>query len=253
MKVVSEEVFITDYERAVCYYTLPKVISPITVGLLAAYALCVIEALAALAFGLYTNNRTWMLAGLYCFVAIIVFGMIAFTVRALMNDWRRRVALAEARNAPAAAKDEEVPDPFENHVLVCRRGNPEGDVFACVNRQGDISHYVEIKRYNIHWHVSDAQNRLLFDVRAVHGPGHLAVYVNKEKIASIERRSTLRANVAKVFLLIPVHRDYHITSGCIYFAGRMVGRIYRLRRHLYLDVERDHMNDGLMAHFASLV
>lgn len=96
MQVTPKVSAITDYERAVCYYTLPKVITPVTIGLLSAYALCVIEAVAALAYGLYVGNRTWTLSGFYCLIGIIVFGMLAFTVRALWGDWRRRAALSIA-------------------------------------------------------------------------------------------------------------------------------------------------------------
>ena len=252
VQVVSEETLITDYERAVCYYTLPKVVSPVTVGLVAAYVLCVLEAAAALAYGLITDNRTWTIAGLYCFVGIIVFGMIAFTVRAWRNDWHRRVALAVARNAPDAVKDEDIPDPFESHLLVSRQALPETDVFVLATREGDISHYVEIKRRNAHWRVSDKHSTVLFDVLAVHGPGHLRVLADKDHRASIQKRVSLRTTIAEVFLINPGEEKYAVNGGCIYFSDRMVGRIYRLRGRLFLDVEQSHMNDGLLALFVSL-
>lgn len=248
----DKDPLIRDYERVVCYYTLPKVISPVTVGLVAAYVLCVVESLVALAYGVYANDHTWTQAGLYACIGIIVFGMIAFTIRAWMTDLRIRMALAVARNAPDAAREEDVPDPFENHILLSRPLRPTGDSIACVDQWGDISYHVEVKSPNAHWRVRDARNNVLLDVRAIHGPGQVRVYAGKEHRASIERRMTLRGMTARVDLAEPDRRHYRITNGCIYDSDRMTGRIYRLRRRIYLDLERAHMNDGLLAYLATV-
>jgi hypothetical protein len=252
MQVIPREPTLTDYERAVCYYTLPKVISPVTIGLLFAYALCVLEAAAALGYGISTDNRFWTFAGFYSFIGIIVFGMVAFTIRAGMNDWRKRVALAMAHNAPNAVREDDVPDPFEKHVLLSRPARLKGDVFACVNREGDISHCVEIKRYNGHWRVSDAENKILFDVRAMHGARQLRVYAGKAHLASIDQNTTLRGSTAQVFTLEPSPKQYTVVNGCIYESNRLVGRIYRLRDAIYLDVEEAFCTGGLLAYFISL-
>lgn len=252
MTDADKDPLIREYERVVCYYTLPKMISPVTVGLIAAYALCVLESAAALAYGTYIQDRTWTLAGLYSLVGILIFGMIAFTIRAWLTDWRIRTALAVARNAPDATDEEDVPDPFENHALLSRPFRPLEDRFACVDRSGAISYHVEIRRPNAHWRVKDAQEATLLDVRAVYGPGQLRVYAGKEHRASIERRLTLRGTMARVDLVGPEPRHYLIRNGCIYDSGRMAGRIYRLRRRIYLDVERPHMNDGLLAYLATV-
>lgn len=252
MTDVDKDTLIREYERVVCYYTLPKMISPVTAGLIAAYALCVIESLAALAYGTYIQDRTWTLAGMYTLAGIIIFGMVAFTIRAWLTDWRIRMALAVARNAPDAAEEEDVPDPFEDHVLLSRPLRPAADRFPCLDQGGAISYHVEVKRYNAHWRVKDAHDTTLLDVRAVHGPGQLRVYAGKEHRASIERRMTLHGTVARVDVTGGESCHYLITNGCIYYSGRMAGRIYRLRRRIYLDVERAHMNDGLLAYLASV-
>ena len=252
MTDADKDHLIREYERVVCYYTLPKMISPVTIGLIAAYLLCVLESAAALAYGTYIQDRTWTLAGLYSLMGILVFGMVAFTIRAWLTDWRIRMALAVARNAPDPTGEEDVPDPFEKHLLLSRPFRPVEDIFDCVDRSGAISYYVEIKRPNAHWRIKDAQDATLLDVRAVHGPGQLRVYAGKEHRASIERRMTLRGMMARVDLVGPESRYYLIRSGCIYDSGRMAGRIYRLRRRIYLDVEQAHMNDGLLAYLATV-
>jgi hypothetical protein len=243
---------ISDYERVVCYYTLPKIISPITIGLLSAYALCVLEAVAALIYGIYIQDATWTNAGLYCFIGIIIFGMVAFTFRAWLNEWRRRVALAVASSAPRGEADTDIPDPFENHVMLSRPSPNNKKSFTCLERSGGISHHVEIRRRNVHWRVKDTEYQSLFDVLVVHGKGQLRVYADKRHRASIERYMTLRASVANIYILDLPQRNYAITNGCIYDSGRLVGRIYRLRRRLYLDIEKAHLHDGLLAHFVSL-
>jgi len=43
---------------------------------------------------------------------------------------------------------------------------------------------------------------------------------------------------------------YRIEHRCIYHADRLVGRIYFLRRSLYLDIENDHFNLGILAYYA---
>lgn len=252
MRTVSKEGVITEYERAVCYYTLPKVISPVTIGLIFAYALCVVESLAALAYGIHIDNRTWTLAGFYTFIGILIFGMIAFTMRALLNDWRIRVALAIARNVPEPERDHDIPDPFEHHILLSRPAQPGKEGFECMDEAGDISHCVEIKQYNVHWHVRSARSNAVFDVRAVHGAQQLRVYTGKEQVASIQRRATLRDAKVEIFPADPAQRPYSITNGCIYDGGRLAGRIYRLHRRIFLDIERVRLSDGLLAHFISM-
>lgn len=252
MRTDVREDAITDYERAVCYYTLPRVISPVTMGLIGAYALCVIESLCVLAYGLHSGSLTWIYAGFYAFAGIIIFGMVAFTMRALMNEWRFRVALAIARNVPEPARNRDIPNPFERHVLLSRPVAPDKEGFECLDGAGDISYCVEINRYNAHWHVRNAVDKTAFDVRSLHGSRQLDVYVNNEPVASVQRSMTLRAAIAKIVPADALQRSYSITNGCVYDGKRLVGRIYRLRRRIFLDVEQVHINDGLLAHFVSL-
>ncbi len=253
---------ISDYERAVCYYTLPKVVSPLTLGLIIAYAICVLEAIAALGYGLWVDNRTWTTAGAASLAGIVVFGMIVFTMRALINDLNRRSALAAARNAPVTEADCDIPDPFASHVLISHPLNVQSEVFACVTKDGAIEYYVDVKRTGLHWRVSTAQDEPVFEIVALQKmshwmfsaplPARLSVYADNQEIASIVRRITLRANLVQVFSVKPCEKLYEIRNGCIYASGRLVGRIYTLRRNVYLDVERQHLAPGMVAHFVTL-
>ena len=67
---------LTDYERAICYYTLPKITHPVTFGLLAVYVVCIIEALGVLAYGATTHREGITRAGLLAVGGIVAFGVI---------------------------------------------------------------------------------------------------------------------------------------------------------------------------------
>lgn len=262
MRVTHETDHISDYERAVCYYTLPKVVSPITLGLIVAYAVCLLEAVLALGYGLWTENRTWTVAGAVALAGIVVFGMVAFTLRALINDLNRRAALAAAHNAPEASRGNDIPDPFASHILISHPLNVASEVFACVTRDGDIAYYIEVIRPGAHWRVNSPQDQPLFEIMAVQKASHwifsaplparLSVFDGNPVVASIVRRATLRANVVDVFTVVPAETRHEVKNGCIYASGRLVGRIYTLRRNVYLDVERAHAVPGIIAHFVTL-
>lgn len=240
---------LTDLERAVCYYTLPKVSSPITIGLLLAYAICVLEAGGALAYGLLSTNRTWTLAGLYALIGIIILGMAAFTVRAALSDWRRRIALAMARNTPPAERCDDIPDPFEHHVLLVRLATCPDPSCYCLTELGEARYRLDTLQKGETWRISDLKENSVYDVHMAHRKKHLHVYRAKQLCASIEEHNTLQAWGAKVFVLIPEQKTYEVSNGCISFTGRLIGRIYTLRDYTYLDVEESHLNIGLLAYF----
>lgn len=253
---------ITDYERAVCYYTLPKVVSPLTLGLIIAYGVCVLEAIGASVYGLTTGNSSWTTAGGIALVGIVLLGMMLFTIRALLNDWNKRLVLASARNAPAAQEDDNVPDPFAGHVLLQHPINVQSELFACVTIEGQIEYYVEVKRRNWHWRVCTPQDQPFFEILALQGarwlglsaplPARLGLYSNNVEIASLVRRSTLHANIVDIFPTNPNEQSYAVKNGCIYCQGRLLGRIYTLRQAVYLDIEKQHLTPGVLAHFVTL-
>ena len=259
MKAEPENEHLSAYERAVCYYTLPKVISPVTYGLVIVYAICILESVGAFSYGLATDNQTWKVAGSIAFAGIVVFGMFAFTIRALLNDWSRRSTLAAARNVPDTDKSEDIPDPFADHLLLRRLKEPATEVFACLTNEATIKYYIEVRKEENHWRIHTPQDELLFEVLVEHDilrvglfkthPMRLSVFSDKKKMASIVCRNTLRTAIADVFELIPAEMKYFIQDGCIYCAGRLVGRIYDIRNYLYLDIERGHANSGILAYF----
>ena len=103
---------LSDYERAICYYTLPRISYPVTFGLIVAYAVCLLEAFAAVIYGLLWDHAAFAKGGAAALGAIVVFGVVVFTARALLNEIRMRRALAVARGVPDAVADiKDIPSP----------------------------------------------------------------------------------------------------------------------------------------------
>ncbi len=249
----------TEYERAVCYYTLPKVINPISYGIIVAYAVCLFEAVGALVIGVVLDNRTWTVAGTAALVGIIIFGMVVFTVRAFMNEVRQREALAAARNLPAAAEPvEDVPDPFASHVLLAYRLDSPGTIYLCGPGES-------LPRYEVHrlaqgksWKIQTAGKPEL-RVDAVGGgrsflfeatlPGRFTIHAGEERIGRIERRLSFTAPIVEVISTQPEPRTYVVKQQSIYYKDCIAGRIYFLRGVYYLDVDKHFFNDALLAYF----
>ena len=132
---------LSDYERAICYYTVPKISHPVTFGLIVVYCVCVFEALGALIYGLLENNGPVTQGGVVALIAIVVFGIVAFMVRAFLNEIRLRKALGVARRAPEAIGDiDDVPNPFATHRLLRRPLHGQENRFSCTDNDGVLQY-----------------------------------------------------------------------------------------------------------------
>ncbi len=251
----------TDYERAICYYTLPKVISPLTNGLIVIYAVLILEAVVALIIGLSLDNPTWTKAGLWGLFAMVALGAVVFIGRAVVNEVRERKVLADAQGMPdAAAAEADVPDPFEKHILLQRPLDTPDRIFACEGGQ-------TIWRYRI-VSASDKHERGITDTEgkavcrlAIHRlftsfslesglPAHVHVFRDSQEIARIDRRFSFNASVMVIQCMQPRPAGYVIRNECIYADERMIGRIYLLRRALYLDMEEVHFHEAFLSYLA---
>jgi hypothetical protein len=252
---------ITEYERAVCYYTLPRLTYPLTSGLIGIYFFVLIEAFVLLAYGFFTDAHDIMELGLYGAPFMVVLGIVVFTGRSLLNQYRTRKVLTEAANAPKVdLEDSEVagiPSPFESHHLVQRLTEPDSDRFECRNATGNLLYtvtrkadflvaedeegveimQVRIDRYSRSFSLSEA------------APGRVSVLVDGEVIATLRRKFALNEPTMLILCSGPAPREYYIRKGSIYLGKVMVGRVYELRKHLYLDVEKKAYHPALLAAF----
>lgn len=254
---------ITDFERAVCYYTLPRVAHPVTFGLIIAYAVCLFEAVGVWIYGAIWDNETYARAGLIAVVGIVVFGVIIFLARAFLVEFRSRRALAAAGGVGDADADADgLPDPFANHVLLrFHRPTPSGATDITDNA-GNLKYTVSGKGQGHTWTVKDAQSEteialdgrwggrsFFFDAGA---PMAILVYRGDEEIARIQRRRGFRDPVVDIACREPDECHFVARGTGFYKADRLVGRVYRLRGYTFLDVEKDCFNEGILSFYVSM-
>ncbi len=253
---------ISDYERAICYFSLPRMANPLKVGLVILYSTFLIEAAAVLAWGISSGHALTKQIGAIALGAVIAVGIVAFISRSLFNEVRRRKVLAAAQDVPdMIAGLDEIPDPFEKHLLLRHPLHRRGDLFPCTDREGNLRYFVESAPSSSWWKIKDPQDNELLRVR-VEGtanfslsgpiPAFLEVHKGNEKIAQIQRRFSLARPSVQVHCLLPESKRYTVLDGGIYHDKRLVGRLYYLHQSLYLDVEEAEFDDAILALFVTM-
>lgn len=259
MTVSTQEPPITEYERAVCYYTLPRVLTPVSAGLIAAYAICFLEAVAALAYGVIRDDSTWTTWGTIGLAAIIVLGVVAFLARSFLNEVRKKRLLTTAEGIPDPTSGfDDLPDPFEGHVLLrCPQARADervvedntGKALYRVEREsrsrasvrdaatGEEAFSIELKRRGVSFtlHKGAAAN-------AVVTKGGAPVAIVRERFSLMAPRVDIDLRPSKG----PV---YTVRGGSVHLGEVAVGRTYGLRQHTYLDIRVPHVNPGVLAYF----
>ncbi len=252
---------LSEYERAVCYYTLPRVVSPATIGLIAAYLVCLLEAIAALAFGIIRNDPTWTKWGVFCLAAIIVLGVVAFIVRSFLNEVRRRRLLASAETIPDPTSGfDDLPDPFAEHLLLRfephRRSNavPVEDNFG--RQRYTVSTDEASKCQTVTCADTDETFNVKVDRRGVSFrlgsslAGGAVVRQGDRAIATVRQRFSLMGPLYEIENRTPEPTLYTVRAGAIHLGdGQLVGRVYELRQRKYLDIDASHLNPGVLSYF----
>ena len=255
---------LTDYERAICYYTLPKVITPVTYGIVLVYTICLFEAIAALIIGVLLQHGAWTTGGATALGVIVVLGLLLFFVRALLNEIRQRKTLALAKGVPNAFEvNEGFPDPFANHLLIKHPLDARGRLFSCTEQDDTIVYFVDSAPNNRWWKVKTPQDEEVCRIKALSGipsfslgvgtPGVLGVYAGGDEIARITRRFSFKTPWVEICCEGPEPRTFSIRQEGIIFEGKLVGRVYSLHRAYYLDIDKDVFNEGLLAYFITRV
>ena len=259
---------LSEYERAICYYTLPKVNHPVAFGLVVVYAVIVLEALGFLGYGLGAGNPAYTGIGAGALAAVTVFGIVIFLGRALLNEIRMRKALAVAKTVPDAISHvEDIPDPFQDHVLLRLPLHARGDLFPCTDNEGNIAYFVESAAGGPWWKIKDAQDKEVLRVRVDQGtksftfggnvPSRLAVYGrppgadDEQELGRIRRRVSFTSPVITVDCKQP-DATYTVQRGNIFREKNLVGRIYYLHRSLYLDIQKEAMHPAVLGLFITM-
>lgn len=253
---------LSEYERAVCYYTLPKVISPVTYGIIAAYTFFLLQTLVLFIAALLAQNPRWTFIGGAALAAAIAGGLLVFTCQALYNEVRRAKALAAAGDTPNPEREtDDFPDPFAGHLLFQYPLEDTSTIYRCDKEIKTAAYRVEGPGRGFLRKVLTIEGVPYLTLKALEGirsfsfgrglPGRIAVYEQGRETARIVRRITLGPPTAHIQCLLPEPRGYTARSGGLYYQGRLVGRIYILRKQLYLDIDREHFHPGIFAHYLS--
>jgi len=257
MPRIEMDDFLSDYERAVCYFTLPKLvyhISPISIFF---YFICVLFAFTLTFWGLVLGNSQLSYIGTFTLIVITLLGFIMFTGRALVSEFRWRKCLAEAHSS-TTEESLDLPDPFENHELYLIPSKEKGNVlFPCVNRAGEIQYFIEEKKQG--WIVKDSLEKEICIIKAKRNwfsisftsraPKTISVFKDNKKIATIKPKFSFFGSAFIVTLFENGKETYWILQSGIFHKGELIGRIYQVRQYLYLDIKKEHFNIGLLTFF----
>lgn len=256
METTPNEPPITEYERAVCYYSLPRVTSTVTIGLVAAYAVCFIEAVAVLVFGVIRGEPVWIEWGTIALAAIIVLGVVAFLLRAFLNDVRRRRLLQPKMEIPLTDSGfDDLPDPFTGNILLRFHETHRRKTFIIDDNTGHPQYEVTPKGY-AHKTVRNCATDETFSIQLKHRG--VAFYLDKGAAANvIIRRGKETIGIARerFHLVKRLHEiesqglNYTVRDGAIIYNEQTIGRTYALRGLQCLDIQEEHLNPGTLAYF----
>lgn len=250
---------ITAFERAVCYYTIPRVITPVSLGLVAAYAVCVLEAIGVLVTGIVIESRTWTYAGAGALAAIVILGVAVFFVRSVAAHVRAQRVLRLAHQMPEPSEESLVPDPFRDHALLRFARAVEMPTFPITTDSGEILYTVNYDNLAGCWQVRAPQDEELCEARVVRSggsfmlggdtPGAVDVFKGCACIGRIRRR--LRLPEPDLVIEQEGLPNLRVSARGLYRGEQLVGRIYYLRDYLYLDVESEWQTASVLAHYVT--
>lgn len=254
---------LSDYERAVCYHTLPRTAHPLTLGLIVAYAVCLMEAVAAIGVGVYLERPVWLQTGAICFVGLILFGIVAFTLRAFLNDLRARRALAATVGVPDARESaSDFPDPFANHVLLHHPSHTRGTLFSLTDDHESGKYIVEVAPSHMGWRIREVDSGQEIRVGVEKGgrsfrfggvlPALAKVYRDGQEVALLRRPFTLSDLEVEIQSIRPSGVTLQLRNKGFFADNRLVGRVYNRRGSCYLDIDRAYFNEGVLAYFVTM-
>ncbi len=255
---------LTEYERAICYSTIPRVTHPLTLGLIIAYGFVVLASLILMAFGLNTEHDVWSRWGPIAFGLTVVVGIVGFLARAVVNQVHERAALAEAEALPNVDSGfDQLPDPFEGHVLLRYSRHYEGDTVDITDNRGRTVYVVIRSHGGRRLELQDPSGIALLTVEGPRGqhsftfdmgvPRHLVVTRGDQETAELKRRFNFGTATVDISCTQNGAQDYVFRAGGFYKGDELLGRIYFIRNYAYLDLRKTALNDGNLVLFAAMM
>ena len=260
----AHEERLTEYERAICYSTIPRVTHPLTLGLIIAYGFIVLASLLLMAYGISTKHPVWERWGAVVFGLTVFVGVAGFLARAVVNQVHERAALSEAEALPNVDSGfHELPDPFAGHVLLRYSRHHEGDTVEITDNKGRTV-YVAVRSHgDRRWELLEPSGITLFTVEAPKGqrsfaletgvPRHLIVTRGDQKTAELKRRFNFGTATVDISCTQNGAQDYVFRAGGFYRSNELLGRIYFIRNYAYLDLRKTALKDGTLVLFAAMM
>jgi hypothetical protein len=262
MNTATEE-HLTDYERAIYYYTLPRVSLAVPVGVIFIYVFFVCMTIVAIAYGLSTDHPQWMQGGGVVLGLLIIGGVMTYLSREFMHELQERLALAKAKTMPDAdSQFDEIPDPFADHILLRYPIRHRGSKLPLVNNKGNQVYTAELsdnrKTMSVHDHDEKELFQAVLETSQVSfsfetgSPSRIEVQVSGETVGRVRRKSNFGPAHVTIECLGEVPATYDFQGGGIYFGDELVGRIYEVRQFHYLDIHKKHFRDAILSFFITI-
>lgn len=251
---------LTEFERCVCYDTLPQVTRPVTLGLIALYTLLLIASFLLMAYGLRADHPRWELWGPRLFGLTVALGLVGFTLRAIADSVRKRAALAEAGVMPNVESGfDALPDPFAGHALLRFYREPGSGSRTVTGNRGEIAYTIVPRESGNAWDVQDPAGERVFRVEAAAPsrsfsfdagtPSALRIFRGEQESGRVTRHWSFGPGRVEIAGLRQPAKPLVFRGGGIFDGEALVGRIYSIRNYLYLDVKQSYVDDALLAFY----
>ncbi|HIA48361.1 MAG TPA: hypothetical protein EYN96_10440 [Candidatus Hydrogenedentes bacterium] len=254
---------LTDLERALFYYTLPRVRTPFPTGVTVVYAVAMLLAAGTIVYGVSAGESEWLRAGVTGLIFGGMVGIGSFMLRDFMNQVRERTALASVKGMPDADSHfDDIPDPFGEHVLLRYPIRHTGKTLSLEDNKGETVYVADLGEGGSKLSVSNSAGEALFTATLDSGshsfsfetgsPRQLTVEAGGEKVADVRRRSNFGPAKVDIESFGEGAAAYQYRAGGLFLGDALVGRIYEVRQHHYLDVESKHFCDGILSFFVTI-
>lgn len=249
---------LSEYERAVCYYALPRTTSPLTFGLVIAYAVVLLEAILFLGWAVWQENERLLPWAVAAVVGAILLGVVAFLIRAILNDVRQRRLLTAAQHAPAVETDLKAPSLLARHRLYAMPARAKAP-FIISDADDAPMFAVERTGFGYDLVPVDGSKALHLDIRrrstgftlSRGTPARIRVRRDEDTLAEVRSRPTL--GMPRVAIQCMKSGEAIVAKGSALYRGdRLVGRVYHLRSTAYLDIEEEACHEGVLAFFVAM-
>jgi hypothetical protein len=251
---------LSDYERAVYYHTLPKVIIKIHLGVIGLFALALGLAGIATIYGLLNSNSKWTQPGLIGLAVLIVGGIIAFLYVALKNRVQMEKAQASAKGIPDAdSQFDDIPDPFVDHIILSKPVHSESS-FSLFDNKGVEKYTVEVNSKDHSLTLEHIENHTIWTVNTIrqllsfsfnpNAPSRISVLESGNELAWASLQFNFGA--PKTMIRMQNGNKLDVIENAIYHENELVGRIYEVRKRTYLDINKEYIGPGILGFFIAM-